>query len=405
MSTDLSSSDNPLNQFNGVFGGTPLSANSITGLAGNITGGQVGNMLDPGNIGGAFGFQQPQNTPAGSSLGGADKAGYAALGAQAGNVFGTPINAPQATTPNWLQAPVTNATAAVAAPAPTVTGAVQKYANFDTSQGDQTAAGEQKLAAGLQQTAAGAGPSVAQEQLRQATAADINQQAAQAQAMHGAARLAALRSAQQTGAATQQTAASQASALRAQEIAAAQGNLGNVLGAERGADITQATVAANLQQGTNANNAGFQQGANLANAGFGEQTNLANAGFVQGANLTNAGAANTSANNFATQSNAGNLQIQGLDVGSDLQTNALNTQRTQNMLTDEYGGLSGSTGIDTTLFGGETSYNTGKQQLVGGLLNPAGQGAASSGSSGSGGSDGLGGISSLGGMSDVGALL
>ena len=349
--------------------------NAATGVSSGmsmegITGAATGFL---GSLTGMAGMQDPNETTEGRKLD-ALKNTWAGTAQDANRVFGTDINAPSAVAPTWQQAPVTSMTAAQAGAAPQAQAASMTGAQLDQSQINQTRQAQNQLASSLQGTAAGQGPSVSQELLRQNTAANINQQQAMAQSAHGAARLSALRNAQMTGAATQQTANSQAAGLRAQEIASAQGNLGNVLGTQGGQAISTAATNAQLAQNTGQTNSGYQQAANLLNPQLAQQVNLQNATFGQQANATNAGAANTAANAYAAQQNAGNLSLANANLGAQLGTNTLNTTRGVDLLNAEQTAAQGQTGIQTTKYQGEADYNKNKQSTIGGLLNSSGGG-------------------------------
>jgi hypothetical protein len=270
---------------------------------------------------------------------------------------------------------------------------------LDTGQANQTREAQNQLAGSLQQTASGQGPSVAQELLRQNTAQNINNQASAAQSVHGSARLAALRNASMTGAATQQAANSQASALRGQEIASAQGNLGNVLGTSRGQDVTTAAQNAALAQNTGQVNSGYQQGANLTNAQLGTQASQYNAGLdqqtaaqnatlaqnsgqynannLQNMTLANVGAQNASNLNFAQQQNAGNLSLAQANLGAQQGTNALNTQRDTTLIGAQQNMAGALTGIDATRLTNKTSTDNTNRIVQGNLINGLGQATAS----------------------------
>ena len=374
--------------------------NAATGVSSGmsmegITGAATGFM---GSLTGMAGMQDPNETTEGRKLD-ALKNTWAGTAQDANRVFGTDINSPQigsmapvvvgtdpngapiygpsgatVAAPTWQQAGVTNMTAAQAGAAPQAQAASMTGAQLDQSQINQTRQAQNQLASSLQGTAAGQGPSVSQELLRQNTAANINQQQAMAQSAHGAARLSALRNAQMTGAATQQTANSQAAGLRAQEIASAQGNLGNVLGTQGGQAISTAATNAQLAQNTGQTNSGYQQAANLLNPQLAQQVNLQNATFGQQANATNAGAANTAANAYAAQQNAGNLSLANANLGAQLGTNTLNTTRGVDLLNAEQTAAQGQTGIQTTKYQGEADYNKNKQSTIGGLLDSSGGG-------------------------------
>ncbi len=383
----------------------------------------------------SLGFQNPNNTGAGKQLT-TDAAGYSTIGTTSGNVLGYggtkkkdamaaaqanamrakmdnnnpawiasaeqqlkdaqampddatagDYAAPTAAAPTWQQAPVSqaqamNATATTATPAQ-MAAAQMQGAQMDTTQSDQQRAAQGALAGNLLNTANGQGPSVAQEQLRQATAQNVNQQMAAAQSAHGAARLASLRGATWNNAATQQTANSQAAGLRAQEIATAQGQLGNVLGTARGQDVTTAGLNAQLGQQTNMANAGYTQAANMANAGYTQGANMLNAQLetntsqfnaanMTGINQFNAGSQNTSANNYANAQNAGNLSLSEADLNAQVNTNQLNTQRQMDYINSLLNAQQGHTGVDTTLYGGQSAYDANKRQMTGNVLNQVG---------------------------------
>ena len=299
--------------------------------------------------------------------------------------LGNPITTPQfQQVAPWQQAQVQQSDAAKAQSAMANTehtnAAGMTGASLNTANSDQQLAKQNALTSNLQATANGQGPSVAQEQLRQATAANINQQMSAAQSAHGAARLAALRGATWNNAQTQQTANSQASGLRAQEIATAQGQLGNNLGMARGQDITTAGQNASLAQNTGMLNSGYQQQANITNAQLGQQADIwnagnqtqnsqFNAGNEQQNNQFNAGAQNTSNLNFAQQQNAGNLAMGQANLGADLSTNALNVQRANAYVGALQNSAQGITGIDNTLYGGAAAWNNQKQGIASGLVN------------------------------------
>jgi hypothetical protein len=119
-----------------------------------------------------------------------------------------------------------------------------------------------RLIGGLENTIAGKGPSVAQEQLRQATDANI----AGALAMAGASGTpGAHRAAAFQAAAANQSAAGQSASLRAQEIAQAQQTLGGVAQGARAQDIGLATDQAQMSQQNSQFNAGLAQDANKTN--------------------------------------------------------------------------------------------------------------------------------------------
>jgi len=277
-------------------------------------------------------------------------------------------------------------------------------AQLDTAQANQARAAQQQLAGSLQQTASGQGPSVAQELLRQNTATNINQQNSAAMSMHGAARLAAMRNAQQAGAVTQQTAASQAAGLRAQEIATAQGNLGNVLGMQRGQDVTTAQQNAQLAQQTGMTNAQLAQQGALANAGFlqgGEQYNAGNRqamttlGMQQEQQNNQFNASQSTQNN---QFNAGQgNDLSRFNAGLGLSQAQLNTQRQQAVTNAMMGSAQGQTGISSELYQGSAAYQQAKAQSSKDLASTSAQALASGSWFSGGGGAAAGGASSMGG--------
>jgi hypothetical protein len=295
----------------------------------------------------------------------------------------------------WQQAKTEDAQAARATAAQ-ATAASMQGTQLDTTQSAQQRQNQNALEANLQATAAGQGPSVAQEQLRQATAANINQQMAAAQSAHGAARLAALRGATWNNAQTQQTANSQAAGLRAQEIATAQGELGKVLGTTRGQDIVTAAQNAQLGEQTGIVNSGYQQGTNLANAQLTQQSNIWNAGNQTQNSQFNAGQQNLSNLNFAQQENAGTLAGSLGNLNAGVTTNAQNIQRAQDYVGDLQNAAQGITNIDEYRANQEAAWNKQKQGIGSGLVNgianymTAGASGALGGLGGMGGGGGYG---------------
>jgi hypothetical protein len=277
---------------------------------------------------------------------------------------------PQASAVDWRQAPITQMQAsqgqAMGGQASTAFGS-----QLDLGQANQMRQNQGQLVSSLQGTAAGQGPSVAQEQLRQSTAANIAGQASAAQSAHGAARLAAMRNAQNNQAQIQQQAGSQAAGLRAQEIAAAQGALGNVLSGARAQDIGASAQNAQLAQQSGQFNAGNQQQMELANLGFGNQMSLANLQARQQAGAENAGAANQAALNYAGQANAGNQALTLANLNAQQQANALDLQRRQSYYDVTNRAMDGQTDVYNTLYGGQKQYEDYMRQnnkgLIGGL--------------------------------------
>ncbi len=135
---------------------------------------------------------------------------------------------------------------------------------------------QMNLAQMLGSAAAGQGPSAAQAQLKLATDRNMGQALALALGARGGNQAGALKQAQMQRALIGQEAASQSSALRAQEQQAAQASLGQLLSAGRGADIGLASDQAGLQQQAGmANQAATNQFA-LQQGQFGQQANAMN---------------------------------------------------------------------------------------------------------------------------------
>lgn len=378
---------NPAASYQGPAPTVPTGGAASSG--GGSNNGTLGSFINSG-LNFMTGAYDPTQSSTAQMLTGNDRALYNNAAVSATQLFGTPYGAEQIGVKPFLQAGttgagLTQAQTAQAGYAPAVRSTQQQGVDLNAAQANATAAQQNQLAGSLQNTIAGNAPSVAQEQLRQATAANVNQQAAQAQSMHGAARLAALRNAQQVGASTQQTAASQMAAQRAQEIATAQGQLGNNLASQRGQDISQAGTQAQLAQTTATNNAGYQQTANLANAGYQQQTNLANAGYQQSANQFNAqnanqvsqfnaGAANQAAANYAQQYNSGNLAIGQANQQSVEATQTLNNQQNAQLIDALNANAKGQTGIDTGQFTAQTDYAKQQAQNSGNFLGSVASG-------------------------------
>lgn len=339
--------------------------------------GAAGDVWDSGkglydSVTGSLGFKSPDS----SSLKD-DKAGYESIKGSAGEL-NTATNTPTADAPTWFRP--TMATSGITLGTLAQSNAAQATPTFiDYNQANASRAQQQGLISQLQLQAAGRGPSVAQEQLRQATDTNIAQQQAAAKSVHGNARLAALRQATWQGAATQQQASSQAAALRAQEIASTQGALSNLLTSQRAQDAAAAIQQAALQQQTN-----------LANAGFGQQTNLTNAQLLQNSGQFDANAMNSGQQfnvnqynqaglNYAQQVNSGNQALSLADLNSRIHTNQLNSQRQQAYINALLQSQNGIAGLDSTIYAGNAAYDASKRNMVGNLINKAGGALASGG--------------------------
>jgi hypothetical protein len=117
-------------------------------------------------------------------------------------------------------------------------------AGVDVSQADEARRQQQAFITALQGQMAGNGPSVAQNQLRQATDANIRQAMAVGQSQHGVGYQAALRGIGQNQAQAQQQHALQSAMLRSQEQQQATNSLGNFLGGVRQQDLGQSQLQA-----------------------------------------------------------------------------------------------------------------------------------------------------------------
>lgn len=128
-------------------------------------------------------------------------------------------------------------------------------ANYDRGQQQLARNQQQELAKMLMEQAAGRGPSVAQQQLRQAQAANMAQQTAGAASAQGGAmnRALAQTSAANINSGLAQQTAGQAAELRAQEQLGAMGQASGAVGAMRGQDISEGTLAQNRQLGVATN--------------------------------------------------------------------------------------------------------------------------------------------------------
>jgi hypothetical protein len=351
----------------GLLGGI---GDAVKGALDTGTGGLAGDAYNYGKgLLGAAGFKAPD----GSDLK-KDKELYSGAATTAGQTLGQNMAAPEATAPEWLRAgtamaPITESAASQAGAA----SAGPVFLNQDQS--NAARAGQQSLASILQAQAAGKGPSIAQEQLRQATGANINNQLAAAKSIHGAGRLAAMRNASWTNAATQQAANSQAAGLRAQEIATSQTALGNLLAGQRSQDLGAAAQQAGLTQQTSLANAGFLQNANLTNAQLAQNASQFNAGVENAGGQFNSNAYNNAALAYAGQANAGNQAFGLGNLNANIQTNALNTQRQQDYINALFGSAAGQSGIDSTIYAGNAAYDESKRQIVGGIINQAGKAA------------------------------
>ena len=156
------------------------------------------------------------------------------------------------------------------------------------------------LVSGLEGAIAGKEPSAAEIMLRNATDRNVANQYALAQAATGMNTGLAQRTAMINAADASQQAIMQQALLRAQEIAAARGQLGGVLDSARGADIGLATNQAGLQQQANLANTGALNTSTLTQAQLSQQAAIQQAQLQQGASQFNAGQSNDAATANAT---------------------------------------------------------------------------------------------------------
>jgi len=170
----------------------------------------------------------------------------------------------------------------------------------DNSQANQARGNQNKLVAALQAAASGQGPSLAQQQVQQATNNNVAAGASQIGSVRGMNPAAQARLILQNTANQNQMAAGQSGIARTNEINTARGELGNVLAGQRGQDINQAStntqlgldtinantsrlgVAGGLQNSQNANAITSQNGANAIDADVAKTNAQTNAGIAGG---------------------------------------------------------------------------------------------------------------------------
>jgi len=258
---------------------------------------------------------------------------------------------PQVVAPRIGAAPTVQAgtaTAGLATPASSINVALAKAAQAQASQLDPTQQAEwrdqQKTLAGyLNDAILGNAPSVAELQLREAEQRqEANQLGLAAKASGGGNVALALRTAANNIGRLNQGASADAALLRAQEIAAARGQLGDVLGTARTGDINIADRNATLATGVSQTNAGLTTDVSKLNASnqtdasktlaqLLTQANIANAGNQTQASVANAG--NQTQASAATASNITQLMAKQAELeyqaSHDNAGNALSAQETQ----------------------------------------------------------------------------
>lgn len=166
--------------------------------------------------------------------------------------------------------------------APGITQA-QQAALQGNAQGNATAGQQGALAQRLLAMANGTGPSLAQNQLQQATQSNITQQAGLMASQRGLNPGLAARQIAEQGAAANQGAAAQSAQLRLQEQLGATGQLAGALGQQRAQDIGQ--------QQANTGLFGAQAGAQQAQNSLAEQQAAQNAALQLGGQQIAAGVA------------------------------------------------------------------------------------------------------------------
>jgi hypothetical protein len=130
-------------------------------------------------------------------------------------------------------------------------GATSQAAQMDGGAQQQLRDQQSALANALMAQASGQGPSLAQQQLKQATDRGIQQQMAAAAAQGGAGRGGALLALNNQASQARQQAASDSAGLALNEQLGARNQLGQVLAGARGQDMAYAGQNAQLQQQTN----------------------------------------------------------------------------------------------------------------------------------------------------------
>jgi hypothetical protein len=184
-----------------------------------------------------------------------------------------------------------------------------------------------QLISQLEDQAAGRGPSLAAEQLKQGMDAQLAGQNAMA-ASHPGGNAAIQQRQLATGAqAADRHLAQDTTQARIQEQMAARAQLGNVLQGARGQDLQLSQGNAGMAQQSNLANAGFQQQAGLAGMDARNQLNQFNAQLGQQNNQFNAGAQNQFAQSMADRQQQANLANQGYGNQARFQ-NTQNQQQT-----------------------------------------------------------------------------
>lgn len=249
-----------------------------------------------------------------------------------------------------------------------------------------------QLANALQVQAAGGGPSLAGQQLRDATDRTLAQQVAAAASSRGGVNPAlAARGLASNAATAQQQAGTQAAQMKMQEQLNAQGQLGNVTQSARAQDIGVNTSQAGLNQDVNLANANLSQAANQNNSQLGQQMTLANmnalnqrqsdqANMYQQANLSNQAANNQFALQQGSMNQQGNMfNASAVNSNNQLQANLYqqafaNNQNAQNAGTMQQGQMNEQTNMaNLSAYLQNQGQNDNMSQFYQGLQNQINQ--------------------------------
>lgn len=201
-------------------------------------------------------------------------------------------------------------------------------AQIDPSQQAQFRGGQAQLVSDLQAQAAGNGPSLAQDQLRQGTDRNIAQAMALQASQRGTNAASGMRNIAQNTALANQQAAQQAATLRVQEQLAGREQLGNVLGAARGQDIGLASTDAQLLQQANMANQATGLDASKANQAANLQAAMSNQNAsLQQQNLNDAQSRffNQGQMSLADQNRAAAMALEQLKVGQNNAISGVNS--------------------------------------------------------------------------------
>lgn len=213
--------------------------------------------------------------------------------------------------------------------AATARGALIDGTKIDATGSSQIRGQQQDLTQALRDRMEGRGPSVGQAQYDLAKGEIASQALGAAAQARGNDAVAARRDAIRSIGEQEQKAALSAALIRAQESAAASGQLGSVLDSTRGQDIGLATTQAGLTQGANLANQANTTQVNLANADAQTRVGMQNAVNQQGVSLANAASANQRQEFNAGQMQSAALANQAAQNARDTQVAQLKLQASQ----------------------------------------------------------------------------